>query len=421
MDETVVVSGFLHNRGDVLLLQRSDAVDSYQGKWGAVAGHAEDDPAAAIRREIREETGIDPERVEQRQVGEPFAVEDPNLDTRWIVHPFLFETETRAVTPNWETARYEWCSPTAILHRETVPDLWASYDRVRPTVEDVSGDMEHGAATLSLFALEHLRDEAALFATGRREGGWPELADVAGRLLAARPAMCVIANRINRVMDAIRDERTPAVVERRAHEACHRAVWADAAAGANARSFVADARVATLSRSGTVLDALISGMPAAVLVAESRPGREGIGVAEELSAGLGEDTVTVTSDAAFPSELAAWDADVLLVGADTILADGRVLNKVGTYPATAVAGREGVEVVVVAATDKISPDTTAPREYRDASEIYDGERGIDVRNPTFDLTLPSLVDAVSTEGGIVDGKRVRSIAAEQRARADWRR
>ena len=421
MDETAVVTGFLHNRGDVLLLQRSDAVGSYQGKWGAVAGHAEGDPAAAIRREIREETGIDAGTADMRRAGEPFTVEDLALDTRWIVHPYLFETETRSVTPNWETARHEWVSPTAILRRETVPDLWMSYDRVRPTVEDVAEDTDHGAATLSLFALECLRDEAALFATGRRDGGWSALVDVAERLLAARPAMCVVANRINRVMDAADDERTPAVVEQRAHEACHRAVRADAAAGANARSFLADARVATLSRSGTVLDALTSGTPAAVLVAESRPGREGIGVAEELAADLGDDGVTVTSDAAFPSELATWDADVLLVGADTILADGRVLNKVGTYPAAAVAEREGVDVVVVAATDKISPGTTAPRESRDPAEIYDGTGAVDVRNPTFDLTPASLIDVVSTEDGSADGEGVRSIAAEQRARADWRR
>ena len=49
MDESHVVC-FLRNRGEVLLLRRSDQAGSYAGRWNAVAGHVEGDPdgAAAI-------------------------------------------------------------------------------------------------------------------------------------------------------------------------------------------------------------------------------------------------------------------------------------------------------------------------------------------------------------------------------------
>jgi len=39
MDERAVVTCFLRNDGEVLLLCRSDAVGSYRGQWGGVAGH----------------------------------------------------------------------------------------------------------------------------------------------------------------------------------------------------------------------------------------------------------------------------------------------------------------------------------------------------------------------------------------------
>lgn len=419
MDETSVVTAFLRHRGDVVLLERSEAVGSYQGMWGAVAGHAEDDPETAVRREIREETGIDAAELSLIRTGAQFPVADPDLDTRWIVHPYLFDCPTRAVRTNWETRRHEWVPPPAILRRETVPRLWDSYDRVRPTVEDVATDSEHGAGTLSLRALDHLRDEAALLATRDHGDGWDSIVDVALRLIEARPAMTVVPNRIDRVMDAASDAASPAAVERHAHRERTRGARADEEAGRGARGWVDGARVGTLSRSSTVLAALEQGTPEAVLVAESRPGREGIDVADRLA--VRQDLpVAVTTDAAFPHELLAWNADVLLVGADSILPDGRVLNKVGTRAAATVAARAGIAVVVVAASDKISPATDPDREPRAGSELYDGDEPLTVRNPTFDLTPPGVVDAVVTEDGSLDVADVRTVATAHRERSQWR-
>jgi 8-oxo-dGTP pyrophosphatase MutT (NUDIX family) len=58
MEETHVVTCFLRNRGDVLLLRRSEDVGSYAGQWSGVAGPAEGNPDDAAREEIREETAL---------------------------------------------------------------------------------------------------------------------------------------------------------------------------------------------------------------------------------------------------------------------------------------------------------------------------------------------------------------------------
>nr|WP_049930158.1 NUDIX domain-containing protein [Halosimplex carlsbadense] len=435
--ETHVVTVFLRNETEVLLLRRSDAVGSYSGRWGGVAGHAEGHPDAAARQEIREETGIDPD-AETALVrrGDPFAVVDDDLGQRWVVHPYLFDCTTRTVDPNEETDEFEWVPPTAILRRETVPRLWTSYDRVRPTVETVAGDAEHGSAWISLRALEVLRDEAAL-AVERARGGdggagigdgpanWGDLTDLARELLDARPSMAVVENRVNRAMDVAAEAATPAALESAAFEGTERSTAADGDAAALAAERLPD-RIATLSRSGTVAAAVERADPEEVLVAESRPGGEGVGTAERFAATT-DATVTLTTDAALADRLAATGTEAVVVGADTVLPDGRVVNKVGTRAGAAAAASEGLDCYVVAASDKIAAAGTGEgagpievdREERDPAELYDGEVRLRVDNPTFDVTPTRLVDAVVTENGTLDTDGVAEIAAEHARTADW--
>jgi ribose 1,5-bisphosphate isomerase len=424
MDETPVVTCFLRNRGDVLLLCRSDAVGSYTGQWGGVAGHVarEDEsatdpdstPDEAARREIDEETGL-ADAVTLVRRGDPFPVEDDDLGRRWLVHPYLFDCTSRDVTLDDETTEYEWVPPTEILRRQTVPQLWTSYDRVRPTVDTVAADRDHGSAYLSVRALEVLRDDAAL-AVERDAGDWPTLADRARDLLAARPAMTVVRNRVNRVMHAA-DDRTPAAVEESAYDGIDAALTADDAAADRAAERVAGDAIVTLSRSGTVERALSSADPERLLVAESRPGAEGVGVAERR-ARAGDD-VTLAPDAALPWLLADGDYDAVLVGADTVLADGRVVNKVGTRALALAAAREHVPLYVVAAQDKISPGSDLHLEAADPSTVYDGDADLSVETPLFDVTPPDLVAGLVTEDGVLDADAVGTVADDHRELADW--
>jgi len=225
--------------------------------------------------------------------------------------------------------------------------------------------------------------------------------------------MAAVANRVNRVMAT--GERAPAAIQGRASDPAEAALDADASAAVRAAKRCGDT-VVTLSRSGTVLAALREAEPA-VLIGESRPACEGTDVAATL-ADDGID-VTLTADVALASELAARDVDCVLVGADAVLADGSVANKVGTRSLALSAARESVPVYVVAAAAKIRPDETFHGETGDAAEIYDGEAPVTVANPVFDRTPPDLVSGVITERGILDADGVRDVAAEHRTNAEW--
>jgi len=423
MTDVAVVTVFLRHRGEVLLLRRSEDVGSYPGRWGTVAGHVEHDaPRASALDEIDEETGLAEQEVHLAREGPSFTVEDEDRGTRWTVHPFLFDADTREVTLNWETAEAEWTAPTALLRRDTVPELWTSYRRVAASTVAIAEDTSHGSAYLSLRALEVLRDRAGLLATRDVpdiEDARVRLVETARRLLEARPSMAALANRIHRTMHASPPDWTPASLETTAHEVLKRALDADAETARRAADAIAGERVLTLSRSGTVLAALRQADPApAVVVAESRPGREGIGVAEALADADLE--VTVIPDAACATTLADDAIDRVLVGADTIRPSGAVVNKVGTRGLALAAAHEDVPFYAAAAADKIAVEPPSSREEADPRTVYEGPAPLAVSAPRFDETPPALVTGgILTDRGLQGPDGIAALADELAGLRDW--
>ncbi|WP_338741092.1 NUDIX domain-containing protein [Haloplanus salilacus] len=392
---TRVVTCFLRHRVAVLLRRRGGA-----GRWDAVATRIDSDttPEVAARRTVREATG----RTDATLVraGDPLTVGDRT------VYPFGVAVDSRSVVADGEVT-HEWVSPPEIRARATVPGLWDAYTAVAPTVETVAEDTTHGSAWLSVRALEVLRDRAAV------AEDYASVAAVAEDLRTARPSMAAVVARIDRVMAAA--ERSPNAVRERADTVAREALDAGESAATNAAGRCGDA-VVTLSRSGTVRTALELARPA-VLIGESRPGGEGVDVAVELAdAGL---DVTLTTDTALPVELAEREVDAALVGADAVLADGSVVNKVGTRGLALAAAREGVPLWVVADTAKIRPDERAHTETADPTDVYDGDAPVTVATSVFDRTPADLVAGVVTERGVLDGDDVRSVAADHRENAAW--
>jgi ribose 1,5-bisphosphate isomerase len=411
MDEHAVVTCFLRHGTDVLLVRRSEAVGTDRDQWGGVSGYAEGTPQEAARWEIAGEVGL-LDTVDYVRSAPPLAVEDPERDTEWLVHPYLFDCESTAVTLNEELSEYEWVQPPSMLDRETVPRLWDAYQAVAPSVETVREDTTHGSAYISLRALEVLRDRAAAIA--HDSGGYGTLATLARDLRAARPGMSVVTNRINRVMaDAA---PTPESVRDHASDACVRAVEADGRAASAAAGVVGN-RVLTLSRSGTAVDTLLEAAPDAVFVAESRPDREGVSVAETLAReGL---DVSLLVDAALGHVIAEHDPETVLLGADSVLADGTVLNKVGSRLAALAAADADADCYVVCSRDKIAHHTEAELPSGPRGAVYEGDAPLTVLNPTFEPVPPTLVDGIVTGDGTQSLSDVEAVADEHAALARW--
>lgn len=214
--------------------------------------------------------------------------------------------------------------------------MWSS-----ARIDAIAADREHGASFLARRAVEILVESAA--------AGEDPL-DVARALAAARPAMGAIAGAVGRVVAAANDPEQ-IVVEGRALLA--RSERASRSIAVLVAPYVGG-RVLTHSTSATVAEVFRHG---------------GAVETREMS-----------------------DANVVVVGADTVFRDGSVVNAAGTRELAERAAARGVPLFVVAETLKLVP--IRPREPAEAA---------------FDLTGAELVAEILTEEGAVAPSQVAAL------------
>ena len=147
-----------------------------------------------------------------------------------------------------------------------------------------------------------------------------------------------------------------------------------------------------------------------VFVDETRPLLQGARLTmwELMRAGV---PCTVIADGAAASLLRRGAADIVLVGADRIAANGDVVNKIGSYGVALAAQAAGLPFVVCAPSSTIDPATAngdaveieerAAAEVTGVSGALTVPEGARVRNPAFDVTPAALVTAIVTDTGIL--------------------
>ncbi len=152
-----------------------------------------------------------------------------------------------------------------------------------------------------------------------------------------------------------------------------------------------------------------------VFVTESRPREQGVISARSLSKAGIKTTLIVDSAARFFMK----DVDKVIVGADSIAANGAVVNKIGTAPLALAAHEARVVVLVAAESYKFHPQTLVGElveiEERDPKEILGAKKlsGVEIRNPAFDVTPPEYIDLIITERGIIPPQAAYTVLQEQ--------
>jgi ribose 1,5-bisphosphate isomerase len=163
--------------------------------------------------------------------------------------------------------------------------------------------------------------------------------------------------------------------------------------------------VYTHCHSSTVVKILLSawkqGKHFEVHNTETRPRYQGRMTSSEL-AKKGIPVVHYVDSAA---RFALKKSDVMLIGADAITVEGKVVNKVGSELFAEVANRYDVPVYVCTNSWKFDPETVhgfeEPIEKRDGKEVWEKPpRGVRVENPAFEKIGPGLVTGAITELGV---------------------
>ena len=389
-----VVTCFLKHPEEptVLLGHRSDEVHTYPGHWAAISGSVEAaDPVEQAFREIAEETGLDRDRVRLEAVGWPIRFTDWDLGTVWVVHPFRFRClAPDEVRRDWEHVRLEWVRPERMGRLTTVPKLQEAYVSAdsadgRPDHEwafrRIERDREHGAEELGLWTLMALQIVA--------DRAPEDLEDACRRALSLRPSMAAVRSAALDAYGAVHDHEGGAsdaiqvVLEDREANSVR--------VGESAAARLPDgAVVVTISRSFSVLATLREAAERVgrLVVAESRPACEGRGTAE-LAASFGIEVELMTDAAAAGI---VGEADVVLFGADSLLADGSVVNKTGTFALCCAARRHDVPALAVATRSKILPAGFRPEmEEMSPDELGKPIEGVQRRNVYFEKVPAEMI------------------------------
>jgi len=147
-----------------------------------------------------------------------------------------------------------------------------------------------------------------------------------------------------------------------------------------------------------------------VICTETRPALQGRITAKEMLALGVKTTMIVDSAAATFIE----NADLVMVGADAITAEGNVVNKIGTRMIALLAREAGKPFYIVSELLKFDPETAGGNcekiEERSADEVWkDAPEKLHIRNPAFDVTTSDFIHGIICEEGIIPPNTIKEV------------
>ena len=295
------------------------------------------------------------------------------------------------------------------------------------TVEDIRTMRVRGALDIAIAAVCALSAVAQSDAQDTKEL-IKKITSAGKKLKGARPTAVSLPNAVNYIIYSAEKNRhlpMPEFRKKMVHETGKfiseqkKALETIAKIGAN---LIEDGDVLlTHCNSDTVVEifkkAWDEGKKIEVICTESRPRYQGHITAKALSS-YGIPT-TLIVDSAVHIMLKKLHVDKVFVGADTVCANGDLINKIGTSEVALCARELNVDFIVAAESIKFSPQSmmgaVVAIEERSASEVLEAGkiRKVKVRNPAFDITDVSYISMIVTEYGVIPPQAVYHILKEK--------
>lgn len=289
------------------------------------------------------------------------------------------------------------------------------------SIQEISRDRVRGASELARRCLAILAEYARRLPVTRC--GRPTPADMtelkekleafARALQATRPSMAPVQNLVERWLGILGEGPEDSLEGARAHAVAsaqgltEESIRAVVEVGRHASGLVKPGQtVITHSFSSTMLKVFESlaerhfnCATIRAIVTESRPLLEGSTLASHLSKlGIPTDYITDAQMGLF-----AGNADMAMVGADSVLGDGSVVNKAGTYLLALATQDKSIPFYVCHESFKCIPrhPVDVELEEMDAAELHSADlTHVTTRNVYFDITPARLITGRITENGI---------------------
>jgi ribose 1,5-bisphosphate isomerase len=284
--------------------------------------------------------------------------------------------------------------------------------------EDIKSMKIRGAGRIARAAARALLVAAKEYRGGSLSDFLSYMEQVAELLVSTRPTAVSLPNAVQYVMRRLREGRYGSVEEARkavleaAEEFIKYSLEAVARIGEiGARLVKTGDRILTHCNSSAVESVLRTawrqGKRFEVYATETRPKFQGYITSRDLAEeGI---PVTLIPDSTVLKVIEERRITKVIVGADTVSANGAVINKIGTSQIALAARLHRIPFIVATETYKFSPYTVTGQpveiEERDPREVLpEPIPGVRVRNPAFDATPPEYITMIITERGIIPPK-----------------
>ena len=282
-------------------------------------------------------------------------------------------------------------------------------------IDSIKSDKTHGASQLARRAAGVLKVTAEHSQTKSASDFLLELREIGEKLAEARPAMAPIYTIVNRLLTTIAREGAGMYLESirrlaisRADDIVQDSLQAVARIARHGSELITGKdRILTHSYSSTVVAVLKEAFNRyeniELIVTRSGSGSTGEQIAREL--GLYGLMVTFIDDTAVGFFLP--DVNKVMLGADRVCADGRVINGVGSYQLALLSKTAGIPLYILCDTLKFDPRVASDKvdledgEPHEVVELESLPPGVTVKNPHFDITPLDMVTGLITEMGFM--------------------
>jgi translation initiation factor 2B subunit (eIF-2B alpha/beta/delta family)/8-oxo-dGTP pyrophosphatase MutT (NUDIX family) len=432
-----VVTSFIQdpNTNKVLLGLRSTKVHTYQHCWAGISGSIESNDASPYLcacREIKEETQLEVgKHLRFIRSGRPLLVTSSKeqYKTSFLVFPFLFHSKMEdentllkvAIKKDWEHERLEFFDPKVFYDEKMcfVPNLKETFERIVLPDKEIENRLRFirdnktdGAAQITEYVLENI---LSYYLNQDWNITAEDLKNIAWHLYNVRPTMAPIGNAsIHSIASALKEmealhssQFSKKIVQQhvdrvlRELKSSTNLITKHVEQMINEKYKSSDLTVLTLSYSSTIVQVLkhCAKHIKKLIVSESRPACEGLTTIEKVSCDFSESTIILCTEAALPSlVLSGKDRiDLIVIGADSILYDGSVINKTGSCLLALLAKEANIPMFVLCDKLKIRAEKQEVElEHGEPEDLLNSDKQhtklnklniLEVYNPIFE-TVP---------------------------------
>jgi methylthioribose-1-phosphate isomerase len=315
-----------------------------------------------------------------------------------------------------------------ILDQSKLPweQIFIDLDNYRDVVLAIKEMRVRGAPAIGVAAAYGIALGASAIKTANKEKFIAQLNQVMQAFAASRPTAVNLFQAINRMKKAVRGDDVTEIKNSLVHEAkrIHQEeITATKQLSQLGAELIKDgftllthcnagplATAGYGTALGVIKAAREQGKDVSVFATETRPLLQGARLTtwELMREGI---PVTLITDSMAGYFMQKKKIDCVIVGADRIVANGDVANKIGTYTLAVLAKKNKIPFYVAAPTssidlslssgDKIPIEERSPEEVTHIQGLPIAPEGIRAANPAFDVTPHSYITAIITEKGII--------------------